>query len=71
MYILLTENKSSSTTPESNHEISSIVNTSSSPFKVTSQDNYQSLLIPDVHEEIVLSGKYIMLLVKLFNGHDL
>jgi len=70
MYILLTENKSSSTTPESNHEISSIVNTSSSPFKVTSQDNYQSL-IPDVHEEIVLSGKYIMLLVKLFNGHDL
>ncbi|XP_022180889.1 uncharacterized protein LOC111041043 [Myzus persicae] len=48
------ENKSSSTTPESNHEISSIVNTSSSPFKVTSQDNYQSL-IPDVHEEILLS----------------
>ncbi|XP_060879358.1 uncharacterized protein LOC132952838 [Metopolophium dirhodum] len=48
------ENKSSSTTPESNHEISSIVYTSSSPFKVISQDNYQSL-IPDVHEEIVLS----------------
>ncbi|CAI6370963.1 unnamed protein product [Macrosiphum euphorbiae] len=48
------ENKSSSTTPESNHEIPSIVYTSSSLFKVTSQDIYQSL-IPDVLEEIVLS----------------
>jgi len=59
---VLTENKSpstSSTTPEKTHEISSIVYTSCSPFKVSSQDNYQSLLIPDEHEEIAFSGKYV------------
>lgn len=62
MCILLTENKSpstSSTTSEKTHEKSSIVYTSCSPFKVTLQDNYQSLLIPDEHEEIVFSGKYV------------
>jgi hypothetical protein len=58
MYILLTENTSSSTTPESTHEISSIIYTTSSPFKVTPQDNYQSL-IPVMQEEIVLRGKYV------------
>ncbi|KAL5234479.1 hypothetical protein ACI65C_001889 [Semiaphis heraclei] len=53
------ENKSPSTSsiiPEKTHEISSIIYTSCSPFKVSSQDNYQSLLIPDEHEEIVFSA---------------
>jgi hypothetical protein len=58
IYILLTENTSSSTTPESTHEILSIIYTTSSSFKVTPQGNYQSL-IPVVDEEILLRGKYV------------
>jgi len=62
MYIYLIENKSpstSSTTPEKTREISSIVHTTCSPFKVTFEDNYQSLLIPDEPEGIVFSSKYV------------
>jgi len=64
MYIYLTENKSPSTssiTPEKTCKISSIVHTTCSPFKVTLEDNYQSLLIPGELEGIVFSGKYMLL----------
>lgn len=52
--MLSTENKSPSMTPKSIYENSSIVYTTSSPFKVKSPGN-DLPFVPNVHQEIVLS----------------